>query len=337
MTTILGFSLAELLSFILLAAIIIYALSGGADFGSGIWNLLAFGERKLEQRKVAVKLIGPIWEANHVWMIIVLVMLFTIFTPAFTVIMRELFTPIMLILFGIVLRGAGYAFTLYGSSKDKLYITWDKIFGAASFFTPYLFGFTLGCVASADPHLENYFAHACGIFSLVLFAFLSAIYIAADIDPKYIKLKQDFRRRALICTGILLPIAVSVYLLAQGHAPYLFSKLSTIWAPYLLTTTSIMAILTIVLLVKDKYEAARYTAVIQVATIIVGWALAQYPYIMLPNFTVYNSHVPEPTMKVVLTALAIGSVILLPSLFYLYYLFDRRDLGLESESDLPEN
>ncbi len=320
-----GLSLELILASIIVVSIIIYALSGGADFGGGIWDLLAFGPRKHEQRKAISSLIGPIWEANHVWLILVIVLLFTIFPSAYTAMMTALFIPLMLILIGIVLRGAGYAFKQYDPKKDKIYYAWSKVFGIASFLTPFFLGITLGSLASGNIGEINAFVISCGLFSQGLFAFLAAVYIAADLKDDLV-LRRDFRKRALISALSLAPIAALVYYLASQHAVYLFHKLYTIWAPYLLSAASIAALLAIYALVKEKYEVARYAAVMQVAVIISGWALAQYPYLIIPTHIIYDSHAPVITMQIVLVALAFGGLLLIPSLFFLFYLFDRKEV-----------
>ncbi len=320
-----GLSLELILATIVVIAIVIYAITGGADFGGGIWDLLAFGTRKQEQRKAISSLIGPIWEANHVWLIIVVVLLFTIFPTAYTTMMLGLFTPLMLILIGIVLRGAGYAFKQYDPKKDKIYYGWSKVFGIASFLTPFFLGITLGSLASGSIGEINAFVISCGLFSQGLFAFLAAVYIAADLKDDAI-LRRDFRKRALISALSLAPAAALVYFLAMHDAEYLFQKLHTIWAPYLLTTASITALTAIYALVKEKYEVARYAAAAQVVVIISGWALAQFPYLIIPTHTIYNSHAPEITMQLVLVALLLGGVLLIPSLFFLFYLFDRKNI-----------
>lgn len=321
---ILGLSLELILAGITVISVIIYALSGGADFGGGMWDLLAFGPRKQEQRKAISKLIGPIWEANHVWLILVIVLLFTIFPTAYTRMMTVLFIPLMLILVGIVLRGAGYAFKQYDPKKDKIYYAWSKVFGIASFLTPFFLGITLGSLASGNVGDINAFVISCGLFSQGLFAFLAAVYIAADLQDDLI-LRGDFRRRALISALSLAPAAVLVYYLASEHAVYLFQKLNTIWAPYLLSGASLAALLAIYALIKEKYETARYAAAMQVAIIISGWSLAQFPYLIIPSHSIYDSHAPLITMQIVLIALALGGLLLIPSLFFLFYLFDRKD------------
>jgi cytochrome d ubiquinol oxidase subunit II len=125
---------------VLMVSLTIYVLSGGADYGSGVWDLLASGPRKLEQRQFLAHAIGPIWEADHVWLILTVVILFTCFPAAFCTIMTDLNLPVTLMLVGIILRGAAFSFRSYGSSDIRTDRRWSRIFGRASLITPALLG-----------------------------------------------------------------------------------------------------------------------------------------------------------------------------------------------------
>src|SRR5262245_53745272 len=119
---------------IMLISLILYALLGGADFGGGMWDLLASGERARKQRAAIAEAIGPIWEANHVWLILVIVLLFTAFPRAFAVMMTALHIPIAAMLLGIVLRGTTFVFRSYDSKADDVQRRWGTVFGISSFF-----------------------------------------------------------------------------------------------------------------------------------------------------------------------------------------------------------
>ena len=177
----------------ILLSLILYALLGGADFGGGMWDLVATGPRATAQRKAIAAAIGPIWEANHVWLILVIVLLFTAFPRGFSAMMTALNIPLTAMLIGIVLRGAAFTFRKYGSQTDLVQWRWSTVFGAASFFTPLCQGMTLGALATGRIRVENGqvtsgflagwltpFALACGIFALSLFAFLAATYLTVE-------------------------------------------------------------------------------------------------------------------------------------------------------------
>src|SRR5215472_1089342 len=192
---------------VLLISLTIYVLTGGADYGGGVWDLLATGPRKLQQRQFIEHAIGPIWEADHVWLILIVVILFTGFPAAFAAIMTALNVPITLMLVGIVLRGSAFSFRSYGSGDSHARREWGRIFAIASLITPALLGITIGAIASGGvsqaPHqLSDFvmpwltpFCLSVGAFLVVMFAYLSATYAAYEVpDPE---LRNDFRLRAI--------------------------------------------------------------------------------------------------------------------------------------------
>jgi cytochrome bd ubiquinol oxidase subunit II len=144
--------LETLIAAVMLASLIIYALMGGADYGGGMWDLLASGPRAQRQRHAIVEAIAPIWEANHVRLILVIVLLFTGFPRAFSAIMIALHIPITAMLIGIVLRGSAFVFRKYDSTEDAVQRRWSTVFGIASFFTPFFQGLTLGALTTGDIH-----------------------------------------------------------------------------------------------------------------------------------------------------------------------------------------
>ena len=139
----------------MIASLVLYALLGGADYGGGVWDLFAFGSRAREQRKLIADAISPVWEANHVWLILVIVILFTAFPPAFAAIATALHIPITLLLIGIVLRGTAFTFRTYDIQRDDVQRRWSIMFSIASIITPILLGTTLGAIASGTVRVEN--------------------------------------------------------------------------------------------------------------------------------------------------------------------------------------
>jgi cytochrome d ubiquinol oxidase subunit II len=198
--------LERLIAAIMLASLILYALMGGADYGGGMWDLLASGSRAQRQRHAIVEAIAPIWEANHVWLILVIVLLFTAFPRAFSTMMVALHIPITAMLIGIVLRGSAFVFRKYDSTEDAVQRRWSTVFGVASFFTPFFQGLTLGALTTGDIHLAGDrvttgffagwltpFALTCGLFALALFAFLAARSSAVALLPSLLYLFQIFK------------------------------------------------------------------------------------------------------------------------------------------------
>jgi cytochrome d ubiquinol oxidase subunit II len=317
----------------ILGSLILYALMGGADFGGGMWDLLAFGPRAARQRDAIAEAMGPVWEANHVWLILVVVLLFTGFPGGFAGMMTALNIPLMAMLIGIVLRGSAFIFRKYDSRSDAAHHRWGRIFGIASFLTPFFQGMILGALATGriritDGHVVTGFfagwlapfALACGVFALGLFAFLAATYLTLDTRDQP-DLQNDFRLRALWSGLSLAPIAGVVFLTSKEGAPEMYEGLTNWWAPLLLAWTSIMSIAALVALWRRWFALARLAAVGQVALILAGWSLAQYPNLITPDITVNNARAPEITLRLLITALGAGAIILLPSLAFLFHLF----------------
>ena len=140
---------------VMIISLVFYALLGGADYGGGVWDLFAFGKRAKEQRELIGDAIGPVWEANHVWLILVIVILFTAFPPAFAVIATALHIPLTLLLIGIILRGTAFTFRTYDVQRDNVQRRWGLVFSIASIITPILLGITLGAIASGTIRARN--------------------------------------------------------------------------------------------------------------------------------------------------------------------------------------
>ena len=325
--------LEVIIAAVILISLVFYALLGGADFGGGMWDLLASGKRAERQQNAIAEAIGPIWEANHVWLILVIVLLFTAFPPAFSAMMTALHIPITAMLFGIVLRGSTFVFRKYDSKRDAVQRRWSTIFGISSLFTPFFQGLTLGALTSGKMRFvqghvatgffagwTSPFAFTCGLFALALFAFLAATYLTVDTSDDS-EIQNDFRMRALWAEVALVPLAIVVFFTSKHGAPSMYAGLTNWWAPILLCWTGLSAITATIALWLRKFQLARIAAIGQVTFILVGWALAQFPNLVTPDITVYNSAAPEVTLQLLISALGLGAVILLPSLAYLFFMF----------------
>ena len=315
----------------------VYAVTAGADFGGGVWDLFASGERRTRQRALIADAIAPIWEANHVWLILVVVLLFTAFPPAFAQLMTVLHIPLSLMLLGIVLRGSAFTFRSYDSRRDSVQRRWGRIFAIASTATPLLLGTILGAIATGavgaqDPTTATSFAEAyvspwlspfpiaVGVLALMLFAFLAAVYLAVESPEE--DLRDDFRARALWSAAAVAVVAVVVLSLARSEAPLVWHSLMEGRAAMALRIAATIAALgAMFALWRRSYRAARVGAVVEVSLITWGWALGQFPYILPPDMTVQSAAAPASTIDLLLTALAVGIAILLPSLRYLFKVF----------------
>src|ERR1051325_11167846 len=224
----------------MVASLVVYALLGGADYGGGVWDLFAFGPRARAQRKLIADAISPVWEANHVWLILVSVVLFTAFPPAFAAIATALHVPITLLLIGIARRGTAFTFRTYDIQRDDVQRRWSLIFSMASIITPILLGTILGAIASGRIRVENGtvtsgffrswlapFPIAVGFFALALFAFLAAVYLTLETRER--ELQEDVRRRALISGVVVGLLALTVFVLAKTGAPTVRAGISRSW------------------------------------------------------------------------------------------------------------
>ena len=317
----------------MLTALGVYVLLGGADFGAGVWDLLARGPRKEKQRELLARAIGPIWEANHVWLIIVVVLMFTCFPPAFAAIMTALHVPITLVLLGIIARGASFIFRAYSPGTRTLQRRWGMVFSIASLITPVLLGVTLGTIASGELRWEdgNYvsgyfrpwlrpFPFSVGLFTLSIFAFQAAVYLCAEAGDK--ALREDFRSRALVAGAAVVLTGAITWVLAYRGAPLLSSGLIQFWwALRLQVITALAAAGALAALWRRMYLTARALAVVECSMIVLGYGAALFPWLVVPQFEISNSSAPSRTHVLVLIAVAIGACLLLPSLYFLFRIF----------------
>jgi len=326
--------LETLIALVTLASLILYALMGGADFGGGMWDLFSTGPRAARQRKIVAAAIAPIWEANHVWLILVIVLLFTAFPSAFAAMMTALHLPLTAMLLGIVARGSAFVFRKYDTQDDRVQRRWTTVFGLASVLTPFLQGLCLGALASGAIRVEGShvltgffagwtgpFALSCGCFALGLFSFLAAVYLSVDAasDPE---VQEDFRRRALATEFALAPLAAAVFFTARaGGARQMYEELTLWWAPLLLLWTSACAVLATVALWTRRFRLARIAAIGQVSLILIGWSVAQFPHLVIPDLDIHTTAAPAITLRLLIIALAVGALVLLPSLYYLFRVF----------------
>ncbi len=331
----------EIVAALIVLALNAYVLTGGADFGGGVWDLLASGPRRDKQRQLVAGALAPIWEANHVWLIVVVVMLFTAFPRAFAMLGVVLHVPVTLLLVGIILRGSAFIFRSYGSGERAVQARWGRTFAIASAITPVLLGVVIGAVSSglvADassrvgdasfasvyiaPWLGVY-PIGVGVFALALFAFLAAVYLALAATDH--EVQEDFRRRALwAASAVLLTASFALGASVSGAPRVAAGVTHAPWSLVLHLATGIAATAAIGALWTRRYRLARVAAGAQVSCILWGWALSQYPYIIPSTLTVRAAAAPRVTLELLLVGLAIGAALLIPSLRYLFKTFSGR-------------
>ncbi|GAA3281971.1 cytochrome d ubiquinol oxidase subunit II [Dactylosporangium vinaceum] len=324
---------ADALLGVLFAAVTAYALFGGADFGAGFWDLFAGGARTgARTRKLIEHAIGPVWEANHVWLIFAVVLLWTGFPAVFAGVAATMYIPLTGAALGIIGRGAGFAFR-----KTSTTLTQQRIFGAlfafSSLVTPFFLGAVAGGIASArvPPWTAgrgdlltawwNPTSVATGVLAVTVCAYLAAVFLCQDAKNHEPDLVPPMRRRALWAgagAGVLAAVGLVAVELDAG---WLAERL---WRPVpgaLIVVSVLAGLASIALLAAGRYVAVRVTAGLAVAAVLWGWAAAQYPYLLPPSTTVAGTAAAPAVMRATLWAVLAGAVILTPSLWWLFRLF----------------
>lgn len=312
----------------------LYALLGGADFGGGFWDMLAGGARRgLAQRRLIDHSIGPVWEANHVWLIFVLVLFWTCFPPVFAAVASTLYVPLTLVAFGIIARGAAFAFRKASTELWQLRL-FGGAFALSSMLTPFFLGTVAGGVASGRvpsglargdllTSWWNPTSVLAGLLAVGSTAYLAAVYLTADArrsgEPG---LAEEFRLRGLVSAAVTGLIALGGILILRDDAPRLYAGLTGRALP--VVAISVLAgIASLALLAVRRYVLARVTAGLAVAAVLWGWALAQYPLLLPPDVTVSRAAAEPPVLHATLGAVLVGTALLVPSLLWLFWLSQR--------------
>jgi cytochrome d ubiquinol oxidase subunit II len=316
--------------------LIAYAALGGADFGAGIWDFFALGEQRTRLRALTNTALGPVWETNHVWLIFLIVGLFTVFPSAFAILCVALFIPLTLSLVGIVLRGAALIFRVYEPDRlSPVAEVWSRVFSVASLLTPFFLGTAAAGVASGKLVFANgevvtdrgtawlsLFAIVIGLMAVSLCASLAAVYLAEEAShtPEQTDLAEIYRQRALIAGGVTAGFGAIGLLISPSQAPLLWQgMLNGAW-PVVLATMAI-GLLTALLLFRRRYSLARWVIILETAFILSSWGLSQYPYILPPSMTIDNSANDPNVVSAFMICVLVGMVLLLPSLYLLFSVF----------------
>jgi cytochrome bd ubiquinol oxidase subunit II len=324
-------SIAELPLVFALAGMALYTVLAGADFGAGFWQLTAGqGPDATRLREHAYRVIGPVWEANHVWLVFVLTVVWTAYPLAFASIASTLTVPLFVVAVGIILRGAAYALHS-GTSVPRERRVIDTMFSFSSILTPFALGAAVGGIASQRVPVGNAAGDLLtswlnptslliGVLAVAVGAYLAAVYLAADALRQGVPdLETRFRTRALgasVVTGVL---ALGGLVILRTDAPTLYQGLIAGDGLAGLAVSVLAGLVTLFLVWRRRYTLGRFTAALAVAAILVGWALAQRP-VFLPGLTVAQAAAPEPTLIAVVVAVLAGGLILAPSLALLFRL-----------------
>jgi cytochrome d ubiquinol oxidase subunit II len=335
-------SSADAVAAVLWVGVTLYAVFGGADFGSGFWALVAGGgERGRRVRDLVDWAIGPVWEANHVWLIFMLVTLWTAFPEAFSSVMSTLFIPLCLAALGIVLRGAGFAFHRVAARSSGRRFA-EAAFAVSSVLTPFFMGTVVGAVASGRVPIGNAEGDPVTSWLNPVSLLLGALFVAAGAYLAAVFLVSDARRfgdtelvawvatRALAAALVAGALAVAGIFVLRDDARYIYDGLTSEGLPLVLLSLA-CGLGALVLLLRGARRGVRPLAVAAVVAVIWGWGAAQYPYLLPETLTIEDGAGASATLTAVLVVFGIAVLVVLPALALLFTL-DQRTL-LEEEAE----
>jgi len=329
-------TIADVLLSILWLALIIYTVTGGADFGGGMLELFAFGESGQRQSALIDESMDPVWESNHVWLIFLLVVFFTAFPPAFAAINVVLFIPLLLAVIGIVLRGSAFAFKMHGiilRSRNARILS--RIFSVASAMTPFFLALTAAAIASGVIVIQNQsqvvtntgsdwftpFTVTIGAMALMLCVTIAAIYMTVEAtDRGDTELAEVFRRRGLIAGALTAALGLLGLILAPSEAAFLWHGMLDKAIPVVIVTM-LVGVAAATALWFRRYGWARVLIVAEAAFLLLSWGVSQYPYIIPPDVTAASASSPQETQVFLLVGIIIALIIVVPSLWFLFYVF----------------
>ena len=323
-------SLADLCAALIVLGLTAYAVLAGADFGAGLWDLAAGrGRRGARARTLIVSAMGPVWEANHVWLIFVLVVFWTCFPVAFGSVASTLAIPLFLAALGIIFRGSTFAFR--GSAGPRTRPLLRALFALSSLLTPFFLGSAVGAVASGrvpvgnaagDPVASwwNPTGALTGALAALTGVYLSAVYLAADARRADAPdLAEAFRLRALLSGAVTGAVAIGGLLVLREDARDFFDRLVSDGLGFVILS-AVAGVATLALLWRRAYGPARVASAIAVAAVIWGWAWSQRPEFLPGELAIDEAAAGRPTLVAVLVATAVGTLVLAPSLAYLFRL-----------------
>jgi len=333
-------TLPYLILSILWFSLIAYAVFGGADFGAGFWDLLAAGPHAEGQHQLIDQALGPVWETNHVWIIFLVVGLFSAFPVPFSLLVTVLFFPLTLALIGIVFRGSAFVFRTHGLLKNRpASKIWTRIFSFSSILTPFCLGLSAAAVASgairvhgqATPVVDfgsiwlSPFALTIGCMAVALCATLAAIYLTLEVVNNSLpELAEAFRLRGLIAGAVTALLGALGLWLSRTSAPFLWQGMVN-HAFWLIITTMLIGLATALTLFFRYYRIARLGIVVETAFLLGSWGVSQIPYLVPPDITVNGGAGAPATLYLLLIGVSLGLLIILPSIYLLFYLVKFRN------------
>jgi cytochrome d ubiquinol oxidase subunit II len=324
--------LPEVCLALIVAGLTAYAVLGGADFGAGFWDLTAGGaERGGRVRGMVQRSMGPVWETNHVWLIFVLVIFWTGFPVAFGSVTSTLYVPLLIAAAGIIFRGTAFALRGQAATINEARVL-GGLFALSSVLVPFCLGACLGAIASGrvpvgnaagDPFSSwlNPTGITVGVLSVLTGAYLAAVYMAADSQRGGLDdLQRAFRARALIAGIAAGAVAIGGLVVLRSDARELYDGLVPGGGLVWIVVSALGGLSTLALVWRWRFGPARVTAALAVAAITIGWAFAQSPDLLPGELTLEAAAAPDTTLVALLASVAVGLVVLVPSLYVLYSL-----------------
>jgi cytochrome d ubiquinol oxidase subunit II len=336
-------SLVDVAAAILFLGVVAYAVFGGADFGSGLWDLTAGDARRGGPLRALIdRSIGPVWEANHVWLVFVLVYLWTGFPDGFAAIMETMFVPFSLAGLGIVARGAAFAFRKFAPDLASARI-FGALFATSSVVTPLLFGAVVGGIVSgrvpADGPGDRWTSWTGptslvgGVLAVLTCSFLAATFLVAEAERQGDQpLAEACRRRALGAGLVTGAVALAGIAPLADDAPTLFDRLTGRALP-LIVLSALAGSFALVALWQRRPAWARVGAVAAVASVVVGWGVAQYPWLLVDHLELADAAGADATLWGLLVTFAIAGLTAVPALVYLYWITQRGPVAARGPAD----
>jgi cytochrome d ubiquinol oxidase subunit II len=324
--------LADVLLAILVVALAAYAVLGGADFGAGFWDLTAGGaEKGARMRGLITRSMGPVWEANNVWLIVILVVMWTCFPKAFGPIMETLYVPIFLAGVGIIFRGA--AFAVRGEAATIAEARGlGATFALSSVLTPFFLGCALGAIASGQvpaagdssipfESWTNTTSIFAGMMAVAVGAYTAAVFLAADaVRAGLSDLAEAFRRRALGVAVVAGLLSIAGLFVVRDDARDLYEGLTSGLGLVCVIAAVLIGAVTVGLIVSSRFELARYTSGLAVGAVITGMVLAMRPDILPGELSVQDAAAGDVTLVATLIALVVALAVIVPSIWWLFKL-----------------
>jgi cytochrome d ubiquinol oxidase subunit II len=328
---------------VLFVGVVAYAVFGGADFGAGFWDLTAGGtDRGARPREVIDHSIGPVWEANHVWLIFSFVVLWSCFPEAYASITLTLFVPLTLAALGIVLRGSSFAFRK-AVFRTRYRRAFGAVFAISSVLVPYCLGAVVGGIATGrvpaggeagDPWSSwvNPTSILGGFLAVTVAAYLASVYLVWDASRVAdAQMVRYFRQRAVVMAVITGIAAFAGIFVLRSDAPFLFDGLTSRALP-VVVASALLGLASLALLLRRSHRGARLLSIGAVVTVVLAWGVAQWDYLLPESLTVSQAAAPDGTIGAVLAATALAAILVVPG-FVLLYVLDQRGLLPEEGVD----